>query len=77
MHGSNLRDVSTTLGRSLAYLEEETKKGHQYMFKKHNVLLTWTWVKIKPPGDRRFQSIFPFIRVPCWLPIFDTQPPEA
>ena len=24
----------------------------------------WVWVKIKPPGDRRFWSIFPFTRVP-------------
>ena len=34
----------------------------------------WLWVKIKPPGDRRFWSIFPFTRVPFWAPIVDPQP---
>ena len=28
----------------------------------------WVWVKIKPPGDRRFWSIFPFARVPLGYP---------
>ena len=32
------------------------------------------WVKIKPPGDRRFWSLVPFSRVPFWVPIFDPQP---
>ena len=27
---------------------------------------TWVWVKIKPPGDRRFWSMFPLTRVPFW-----------
>ena len=32
----------------------------------------WVWVKIQPPGDRRFYSLFPFTRVPFWgYPIFD------
>ena len=30
--------------------------------------------KIKPPGDRRFQSMFPFTWVPFWVHIFDPQP---
>ena len=35
----------------------------------------WVWVKIKPPGDRRFSSLVPFTRVPFWgYPIFDPQP---
>ena len=34
----------------------------------------WAWVKIKPSGDRRFQSMFPFTRVPFWVHIFDPQP---
>ena len=34
----------------------------------------WVWVKLKPIGDRRFWSIFPFARVPFWVPIFDPQP---
>ena len=25
-------------------------------------------------GDRRFESRFPFARVPCWIPIFDPKP---
>ena len=32
----------------------------------------WVWVKIKPPGDRRFWSMFLFTRVPCYLCL--TQP---
>ena len=35
---------------------------------------TWVWVKIKPPGDRRFLSLFPFAKVPFWVPISDPQP---
>ena len=27
----------------------------------------WVWVKIKPPGDRTFQSMLPFTRVPFWV----------
>ena len=34
----------------------------------------WVRVKIKPTGDRRFPSMFPFARVPFWVPIFDPQP---
>ena len=29
------------------------------------------WVKVKPPGDRRFESLFPFTTGPFWVPIFD------
>ena len=32
----------------------------------------WVWVKIEPPGSLRFDSMFPFTRVPCWVPIFDS-----
>ena len=32
------------------------------------------WVKIKPPGDRSFQSLVPFTRAPFWVPILDPQP---
>ena len=28
----------------------------------------WVWLKIKPPGDRRFWSMVPFTRVPFWVP---------
>ena len=34
----------------------------------------WVWVKIKPPGDRRFWSMFPLTRVPFWVQIFDPPP---
>ena len=34
------------------------------------------WVKIKPPGDRRFWSMFPLTRGPFWVHIFDPQPLE-
>ena len=37
---------------------------------------TWVWVKIKPPGDRRFWSMLPVTRVLFWVPIFDPQPHE-
>ena len=37
-------------------------------------ILNSTWVKIKPPGDRRFWSMFPLTRVPFGAPIFDPQP---
>ena len=30
--------------------------------------------KIKPPGDRRFWSMFPLTRVPFGVPILDPQP---
>ena len=37
--------------------------------------VTWVWVKIQPPGDRRwFWSMFPLTRVPFGVPIFDPQP---
>ena len=36
----------------------------------------WVWVKIKPPGDRRFWSMFPFTMIPFWVHIFDPQPYE-
>ena len=29
---------------------------------------------MKPPGDRRFWSMFPLARVPFGVPIFDPQP---
>ena len=32
------------------------------------------WVKITSPGDRRCSSLFPFTRVPFWVPIFDPRP---
>ena len=32
------------------------------------------WVKINPPGDRRFESLIPFARLLIWVPIFDPQP---
>ena len=35
---------------------------------------TWVWVKMKPPGDRRFWSMLPLTRVPFGVPIFDPQP---
>ena len=37
-------------------------------------LAMWEWVKIKPPGDRRFSSLFPLTRVPFGVPMFDPQP---
>ena len=33
--------------------------------------------QIKPPGDRRFWSMFPFTGVPFWVPIFDQQPHDS
>ena len=36
--------------------------------------LRWVWVKIKPPGDRKFWSLVPFTRFPFKVPIFDPQP---
>ena len=42
---------------------------------KQELETTWVWVKIKPPGDRRFWSMFPLTRVPFGgYPIFDPQP---
>ena len=38
------------------------------------VLYAWVWVKINPPGDRRFWSMFPLTRVPVGVPMFDPQP---
>ena len=38
------------------------------------VRVRWVWLKIKPPGDRRFWSMFLFTWVPFWVPIFDPQP---
>ena len=38
------------------------------------VAIIWVWVKIKPPGDRRFWSMFPLTRVPFGVPIFDPLP---
>ena len=32
---------------------------------------TWVWVQMKPPGDRRLQSLAPFTRVPFWVRISD------
>ena len=41
----------------------------------------WVWVKLKPPGDHRFLSLFPFTRVPFWEPqpcdVPSTHPPES
>ena len=34
----------------------------------------WVWVKMTPSGDSRFESTFPFTRVPSWVPIFDPHP---
>ena len=34
----------------------------------------WVWVKMKPPGDRRFWSMCTLTRVPFGVPIFDPQP---
>ena len=31
----------------------------------------WVWVKNTAPGDRRFQSLVSFTRVPRWISIFD------
>ena len=31
----------------------------------------WVWVKIEPPGDHRFWSMFPLARVLFGVPIFD------
>ena len=34
----------------------------------------WVWVKVKPPGDHKFWSMFPLARVPLGGdPIFDPQ----
>ena len=42
------------------------------------VCATRVWVKIKPPGDHRFGSMFPLTRVPFWgYPIFDPQPQDS
>ena len=30
----------------------------------------WGWLKIKPPGDRRFWSMFPLTRVSFGFPVF-------
>ena len=37
-------------------------------------VLVWVWVKTRSPGDRRFSSLFPFTRVPFWVPILDPHP---
>ena len=37
----------------------------------------WVWVKIKPPGDRRFESLFPFTRASHLGCLFDPQPNNA
>ena len=29
---------------------------------------------MKPPGDRRFESLVPFTRLLYWVPILDPQP---
>ena len=34
----------------------------------------WVWVKINPPENRRFWSMFPFTRIPFWARMFDPQP---
>ena len=36
----------------------------------------WVRVNIKTPRDRRCLSMFPFTRVPFWVPIFEPQPFE-
>ena len=38
------------------------------------LLKIWVWVKIKPPGDRRFWPTLPLVWVPVWVRIFDPQP---
>ena len=35
---------------------------------------TWVWLKIKQEGLRRFWSMFPLTRVPCWYRFFEPQP---
>ena len=52
--------------------KELAKATHREVRKEKPPL--WVWVKIKPPGDRRFESLFPFTRVTCWVPIFDPHP---
>ena len=34
--------------------------------KSQQYVANWVWVKTKPPGDHRFESMFPFTRVPFW-----------
>ena len=33
----------------------------------------WVWVKMKPPADRRFWSMFPLTRVLLWVHSFDPE----
>ena len=41
----------------------------------YRVVAAGSGSKLKHQGmDRRFQSMFPFTRVPFWVPIFDPQP---
>ena len=42
--------------------------------KRQFTLPNWVWVKTKPPGDRRFLSMFPLARISFWVPFFDPQP---
>ena len=35
---------------------------------------TWLWLRMKQEGLRRFWSMFPLTRVPCWYRFFEPQP---
>ena len=43
----------------------------QGLSKNRAIFTKWMWVKITPPGDRRFWSMFPLARVPFGVPILD------
>ena len=43
-------------------------KGHPHLV---SFPFIWVWVKIKPPGDRRFWFMCPFTRIPFWVHVFD------
>ena len=36
--------------------------------------ITWVWLKIQQEGLRRFWSMFPLSRVPCWYRFFEPLP---
>ena len=65
-NGSGERQ-KTHLGRIQASIRMATTKPA-------NAKSKWVWVKIKPPGDRRFWSMLPLTRVPFWVPILDPLP---
>ena len=41
---------------------------NRVLHKPRSMSYSWVWVKVKPPADRRFQSMFPLTRVPFWVP---------